>query len=186
MAGHRISGAINSVITSTGGRSVVPDTSSREPISFVCLISTCVPVMFDSSHVPNIFPDPVMRENPLNPTYDRNLPMHPNEMFDHHRHGNAPAVTTPPFSLFQYLERYTTYFDVARFAGCRLLGLICKCGTFSTSIVTWLLLGGLNVEIVSPVSVLLFVALLSKRQICHSWAVQMKWTTSADWSRFWR
>lgn len=56
-----ISGATSSVITSTGGRSVVRDTSLGQPIFAVELVFTRVAVMSNSSRVSNILPDVLRR-----------------------------------------------------------------------------------------------------------------------------
>lgn len=56
-----------------------------------------------------------MRDNPLCPTYDWDVQAHPNEEFSHCPHRDARVVTPPPFTVFEYVERHPTYFDVGRF-----------------------------------------------------------------------
>lgn len=104
MAGHSISGAADPVIICTSGILVLLDTSFYQPISAFEFIPTLVPVTYESSHAPNIFPVLVMPNNPLRPTYGRDVPTHPNEEFDHCLHRSAPVVTPSPISVFEYLE----------------------------------------------------------------------------------
>lgn len=40
---------------------------------------------------------------------------HPNEEFDHHQPQDAADVTPPPFSVFNYIDQYPSFFDVVCF-----------------------------------------------------------------------
>lgn len=56
-----------------------------------------------------------MKTNALRPSYDRDVPTYLNEEFDHRRLFDSPVVTPPPFSVFEYVERYSAYLYVGRF-----------------------------------------------------------------------
>lgn len=77
MAGHSILGATDSVITSSSGRAVVPDSSFIQSISAIEYPRTLVPVMSESSHAPDSFPVPATWNHPLHPSYDRDVLNHP-------------------------------------------------------------------------------------------------------------
>lgn len=94
-------GATDSVIVSTCGRAVVPDTSISHPISTVEFIPTRVLVISESSRVLNIFSIPDAGDNLLHPRYDQCVPGHRNGEFDHRRHFDAPVVTSPLFSMLE-------------------------------------------------------------------------------------
>lgn len=108
-------GTTDSVIISTGGLLVVPDTSFRQPVLAFEFIPTRDTVMCELSRLPNIFPPLVMRKNLLRPSCDRDVLTHLNEEFHYRCPRDAPIVSLPPFSLFEYLERYQVCFDVERF-----------------------------------------------------------------------
>lgn len=101
MAGDNICSAINSVFISTGGRPVIPDTCSSQPILAVEFIPTRAPVISETSSVPNIFPALVTRDNPLRQRYDRDVQANPSEEYDHRHPCDAPLVTPPSFHVFE-------------------------------------------------------------------------------------
>lgn len=53
--------------------------------------------------------------NPLRASYDRDVSLHPNEALDHREFCGAPDATLPPFSMFQYMDQYPVFSDVACF-----------------------------------------------------------------------
>lgn len=110
-----ISGAINSVVVSTGSRPVVTDACFIQSIFAVEFISTRAPVMSELSRVLNMFPIPAMQDNLFRPTYHWNVPTHPSEEFVHLRDHDSFVVTAPVVSEFEYFEQYLTSFDVGCF-----------------------------------------------------------------------
>lgn len=98
--GQNILRAINSVIISTSGRPVAPDTIFSLPVFAFDFTPTCFVVMVESSRAPNIFPAPVNAINLLRRNFDRDLPTPLNEEFDHRPLRDAPFVTPPPLSVF--------------------------------------------------------------------------------------
>lgn len=112
MAGDSISGATDFVIISTTGRHVVLNISFSEHFNALKFIPARLLVMTESSRVLNTFPNPVQRDSLLHLMFHQDVPIHLNEKFDHRRHVDAPVVTLPPFSVFEYLKRYTICFDV--------------------------------------------------------------------------
>lgn len=60
-----ISGASDSITVSTGCSPVVKDMRLRQQSTAVEFLQSPVPFMSASSCVPNIFPVPVLRDNPL-------------------------------------------------------------------------------------------------------------------------
>lgn len=67
--------------------------------------------MSDSSRAPNIFLNPVKSYNPLRPLYNHDVLTHPNEEVYHLRLCNVFVVTPQQFLVFEYREKYHTYFD---------------------------------------------------------------------------
>lgn len=57
MAGNSISGRIDSVVISSGGRPVVSDRSLSQPVNTFELAPTCVPAVSESSSAPNTYSD---------------------------------------------------------------------------------------------------------------------------------
>lgn len=48
----------------------------------------------------------------LEPSYDRDGPMHPNKEFNHFRLRDTTVVISPLLSVFDYVEQYPSSFDV--------------------------------------------------------------------------
>lgn len=67
------------------------------------------------SRVSSMLPVPATWDNLLRQSYDCDKPTHLNEM-NYPCYGDAPVVRPPPLSVFEYLERYLTFFDVGRFS----------------------------------------------------------------------
>lgn len=151
IAGDSFSGATHSVITGTGGRHAVPDTSFRQTISAVEFFPTCVPVMYELSRATNIFLVPVTQDNPLRLTYEQDVLRRSNEEFDDLRHRGASVVTPLPFSVLEHFKRHLKYFGsggVAVFTVCGLMVMRYRCGTSLVSVVTQLSLRALNTGII--------------------------------------
>lgn len=77
----------------------------------------------------------------MRPSYDWDVPTHPNEKFDHCRLCDAPVVTPLPFSVSEYLE-YPTCFDARRFCRMRtdwneLKVRDCACKRHDTAVDGW-------------------------------------------------
>lgn len=63
----------------------------------------------------NIIRVPAKRTNLWRPPYGRDVLMRLIEESDHHCLRDAPFVTPSLFSVFEYLELYSTCFDIERF-----------------------------------------------------------------------
>lgn len=48
-------------------------------------------------------------------SFNREIPTHLNEDFDHRRIRDAPVMAPLPFSVFECVDWYPTYFDATRF-----------------------------------------------------------------------
>lgn len=110
---HNISSLSESVVASTGGRPVVPDTTLGQYVECVGPSVKRSHVMFNSSRALNIFLIPITHSNPLRPSYNRDVPRHQNEEFDHHWLWDATVASPPPLTVFEYFDRYQIYFDVS-------------------------------------------------------------------------
>lgn len=109
-----ISDPNESIITYTGGCSVLKDISVSQPVSSLKLYPDSAPVLSDTVRVQNIFSAPVQLANLLRPFYNHDVPMHPNEELDHRRIHDAQVVTPPPFLLCNYMDPYPILLDVGR------------------------------------------------------------------------
>lgn len=94
--------------------------------------------MTESSPVQNTFPVSVTRDHLLRRTYDREFLTHPNEEINHRCHCNASLLAPPQFPVFEYLKQYPACLDFRgiRRTRCRLVGMGCRCGLVSASIMT--------------------------------------------------
>lgn len=115
MAFDSISGATEFFILSTSGHPVVHGRRFGQPLSEAEFISGGGSLMSKSRQIPNIFPVPAKQKHPVRPTYDRHVPPHPIEQFNHHCHLDGSVVTPSPFSVLEYLEQYATCFGTGRF-----------------------------------------------------------------------
>lgn len=111
MTGQSILGSIDSLIISTGGRAIIPDTCSSQPICAVELISSRSPVMPEWSFVPNTFRGPDTQSYPSCSTYDKDMSTNLNEEFDYHHNRDALVGIPPPCSMLEYLKQYQTCLD---------------------------------------------------------------------------
>lgn len=115
MAGCRISGLMEYVVKSTGCSPAVSDISFSQPASCFESVIKSGSVMSELSRVLNIFPTPVTHANLLRPTFDCEVPTHLNQDFDYRRLQDAPVVTPPHFSVFDYIDRCLNFLEVVRF-----------------------------------------------------------------------
>lgn len=115
MAGHRLSGATNSITISTGERLILLDTSFSQPISAVDFISTRVSsdicVLSHSKYSSDSGYAGQFSVSDVRP----GLPMPSNEDFYHRHYRNSLVVTPLLFTVLEYFEQYLTCFDAGRF-----------------------------------------------------------------------
>lgn len=71
MDGHSISGTTDYNITRSIDRPKIPVTRFSQPVSVFAFTAIRVPVMSESSRVPNLFPVSAMWNNLLRLTYNR-------------------------------------------------------------------------------------------------------------------
>lgn len=108
-----MSGAFDAIYANGNSRSVCAVDSFVPFVPFASFPSN--PIILRLSDVPQIFPTPVSRNNPLRAIYDCDVPSHPKDHLDHRRHPDASVETELPFSVIEYFERYGQYLDARRF-----------------------------------------------------------------------
>lgn len=119
MVENSISRLDESAMTSTSGLSVLPDATFSQPVSCVQHSVKCSPVLSESSSSPNIFTVSVTGENPLRQMYYWDMLAQQIEEYDHHRLRDALIVSLPPFSVFEYIKRYSNHLDAVCYCGIR-------------------------------------------------------------------
>lgn len=170
------------VTISTDCLLVVLAISFSLPVFTFELVPSCVPVISESSCVPNIFPIRSTPTNLLRPSFDRDVQRNPNEQLDHRRLCNAPVVTPWPLSLLEYPVRPLACFEAGCFCRTPTNEINCRCETALDSAVTLLLLDGPEYGITGAVVALLDVFLLAKRRVLHLYGAVKKWNPNAVWS----
>lgn len=107
--------------------------------------------------------------------------MRPSEKVDHGGLKNAPAVTPPPLSVINYIDRYPNLFDVICCLVCRMIPTSSTVNIDLPKIVTWLLLAERSVGITGAVVVPFTFFVLSKRWICRLFRVVRRQFMKAGW-----
>lgn len=111
---NRISCPVGSGIASSLGRLVVRANLFSQPINIV--ESTTDDVTWSGSEEdPNMIPTLVTHDNPLPPSYNRSVQTYPNEQFDHRWHRDGPLSAPPPFTVFDYMDRFPNSIDAVCF-----------------------------------------------------------------------
>lgn len=105
-----ISCPVGSVITSCPGRFVLSDNAFSRPIKLVPSITDDV-TMSGGEKAPNMFRTLGIRDNPLQAGYHLNVPMPPEEEFDHRQNEDWPSSTPPWFTVFEYVDRFPDSLD---------------------------------------------------------------------------
>lgn len=100
MVGNCYSEAADSLIKSISDRPVVPEANCNQPFSAFNPTPTCVPVMFESCHAPNIIPVSATPSSLLRSCCSRDVPTHLTDEFYHRHHVHPPVGTSRQFSVF--------------------------------------------------------------------------------------
>lgn len=147
---------------------VVAESRFIQPASCPESFFTFVPVMSESSPVPNIFPAPIPGTNSLQPTYDRDVPTHQNEKLDHGRLRDARLKLRLRFQCSPNFDLYPTFsmwfFSVVS----GLMEMNFKCKTVLADVATQLSPDGRRIKITRVVVVPLAVILLAKEMTHRS------------------